>query len=253
MSPALLALVSVIIVSLVSFVGIVLFVTTEAAVRRGILALVSFSTGAMLGDVFIHMLPEMAEEDPDRFPQALFIVLVGIVASFAVEKLIHWRHCHLMPGSQDDHDHCHSAGLMTLFGDGVHNFIDGAIIGVAYLVSVPIGVSTTIAVILHEIPQEIGNFAVLVHDGYPRGRALFYNFLSALMAVVGTLVILFLRLPSENLVGLLLPFAAGNFVYIAGADLIPELHRESRLSQAVVQLIAMMLGIGAMYVLLGLE
>ncbi|MDO8648862.1 MAG: ZIP family metal transporter [Candidatus Peregrinibacteria bacterium] len=240
---------SVLVVSLVSLAGISLFLVSGRAVRKLLLYVVSFSTGGLLGDVFIHMLPEMQEEDAEFFGTALLIVLASIVFSFAIEKLIHWRHCHVLPENDHEHDHCHSAGLMTLFGDGVHNFIDGLVIAVAFLVSIPVGLSTTLAVIFHEIPQEIGNFAVLLHDGYSRGRALFYNFLSALTAILGAVLVLLSSSSFEGLSKYMLPFAAGNFLYIAGSDLIPELHKERGLGAALLQIISMILGILVMYAL----
>lgn len=254
MSPALASLASVIVVSLVSFVGVALFLWDERVIRRVTLYLVSFSTGAILGDVFLHMLPEILEESGrESFSLALRSVLVGVVLSFALEKLIRWRHCHHFPLHDHDHDHCHAAGLMTLLGDGVHNFIDGVIIAVSFLAGPQIGITSTLAVIFHEIPQEVGNFAVLLHDGYSRGRALFFNFLSALMALFGVLVVVIAEFPAAYLPIALLPFAAGNFLYIAGADLIPELHRESGFRQALLQLLSMVAGIGVMWLLLGVE
>jgi zinc and cadmium transporter len=250
-SPFLLSLVAVIVVSLISLVGIFFFVVNADVIKDWLLTIVSFSTGAMLGDVFIHMLPEMAEDSPN-FGQSLYIVLGGVVASFAVEKLIRWRHCHMLPEG-GSHEHCHTAGFLTLVGDGVHNFIDGVIIAVSFLVSMPLGLATTLAVIFHEIPQEIGNFAVLLHDGYEPKRALLYNFISALTAVAGTVLVFVVRSSFEGMIAYLLPFAAGNFLYIAGADLIPELHRDESFSRAWHQLIAMVVGIALMYGLTLLE
>ena len=133
---------------------------------------------------------------------------------------------------------------MNLVGDGVHNFIDGLIIAGSYLVSIPLGLTTTLAVILHEIPQEIGDFGVLIHGGFKMRKALFMNFLTALTAVVGTVVALSLSIFVENLTLFLLPFAAGGFIYVASTDLIPELHKGSyETKKSLLQLITFVLGI----------
>ena len=251
-SPSFLSLTGVILVSLISLIGIVLFALNEKLVRRMLLPLIGFSTGALLGDVFIHMLPEMAEEE--NFRNRLLLILVGILLSFIIEKVIHWRHCHCsgLP-LQDDRHHVHPMGVMNLVGDGIHNFIDGALIAGSFLVSTPIGIATTIAVILHEIPQEIGDFAILLYSGFTRRKALFFNLLSGCVAIVGTILVL-LTAKTLPLAGAwLLPIAAGNFLYIAGSDLIPELHKDARISRALLQLLTILAGIGVMFALTVLE
>lgn len=242
--PSALIFVSIFAVSLVSLVGVSLLSIRHAALKRVLLHLVSFSTGAFLGNVFIHLLPEVMEHAEDVH-EALLIVLGGIVLSFIVEKFIHWRHCH----SLECEGHVHVAGKMVLFGDAVHNILDGILIATAYMASIPLGVATTMAVFLHEVPQEIGDFAVLLHSGFSRKKALFYNFLSALTAFLGGALVLLLSAQVENIEHILLPVAAGNFLYIAGSDLIPELHKEARAKHAVVQLLFMLAGIGLMYIL----
>jgi zinc and cadmium transporter len=236
--------ISIFLVSLVSLVGVSLLSMKHEALKRILLNLVSFSTGAFLGNVFIHLLPEVVEHAED-IEKALMMVLGGIVLSFVVEKFIHWRHCH----SLECEAHVHVAGKMVLFGDAVHNILDGILIATAYLASIPLGVATTMAVFLHEVPQEIGDFAVLLHSGFSRKKAIFYNFLSALTALMGGALVLLLSSQVEHIEHILLPIAAGNFLYIAGSDLIPELHKESRPRQATLQLLFMLAGIGLMYVL----
>lgn len=251
--PVLLTLLSVVAVSLVSLAGIALFMINTRLIRTGLLYLVGFSTGAILGDIFLHMLPELAEETPD-FGQAMMVVLGGILFSFVIEKIIHWHHCHVLP---DDHGHHnaehHPVGYLCLIGDGIHNFVDGILIAGSYLVSTEIGVATTLAVILHEIPQEMGDYAVLLHSGFSRKSALGWNLLSAVAAILGAVLVLAGGTVIESLSIWLLPFAAGNLLYIAGSDLIPELHRQSRAGQSLLQLLAMILGIGFMYLVLFLE
>lgn len=207
--------------------------------------MISFAAGALLGDAFFHLLPEIVGEKGFGVNISLYI-LGGIAFFFIVEKIIHWRHCH-HPITKD---HPHPFAWMNLFGDGVHNLIDGLIIGAAYLVSIPVGVATTVAVVLHEIPQEIGDFSILIHGGFSRAKALLLNFFSALLAVLGAIIALLLSSKTENLTTFLVPFAAGGFVYIALSDLIPELHKEEALRKSLLQLFAFAIGIAIMFSLL---
>ena len=248
MQSWILILLSVAGVSLVSLLGILLFSFRQQSVNRMLFALIGFSTGAMLGDVFLHMIPEMAEEDIG-IETASVIVLGGIVASFILEKYIHWRHCHAMHGA----DHHHPVSIMNLFADGLHNFLDGILIAGSFLVSVPVGVATTMAVLLHEIPQEISDFSILLYGGFTRGKALFINVLFGLTAVLGALLVLMFKESLPQMSGYLLPFAAGNFLYIAASDLIPELHKETSIPRSSVQLFSMFLGISLMWSLTLLE
>lgn len=242
------ALLSVFVVSLISLVGAVLLPLSEKRLQNFLIYFVSFSAGALLGDVFIHLLPEVVEVD--GFTQSVSInILLGILATFVIEKVIHWKHHQ----SHSGHIHKKPVTTMTLLGDGVHNFIDGLIIGASYFISIPAGIATTFAVILHEIPQEIGNFGVLVNGGYSRSRALMLNFLSALTAVAGTVTVLVVGGTNNNMVMTLTSFAAGNFIYIAASDLIPELHKEVGFRKTVLQFVTMLLGIGVMFALLLLE
>lgn len=246
MSPTLYTFLSVITVSTISLVGVLFFSMNMQKMQALLLYFVSFSTGALLGNVFIHIIPELAE-DAEFLPTALLIVLSGIVFSFIMEKIIFWRHCHVMP-TEEVHHH-HHIGLMNLSADALHNFIDGALIAGSFLVSIPLGIATTMAVVLHEIPQEIGDFAILLYSGYTKQKALLFNLLAACSSLIGAAIVL-LSSQALPLVGLyLLPFAAGNFLYIAGSDLIPELHKETRLQHALLQLLCMVGGIFVMYAL----
>lgn len=248
-SPVLLSLLSVVGVSLLSLLGIVFFIFDTRLVEKALLYVVSFSTGALLGDVFIHILPDLAE-NPETFGQAMLVVLFGILFSFLMEKVIHWRHCHIIG---DGHEHCHPVGMLSLVGEGIHNFIDGTVIAAAYLASPSVGLATTLAVVFHEIPQEIGDIAILLHAGYSRKRALLLNLLSALTAVLGAVLVLTLSTSVVAIGDMFLPFAAGNLLYIAGSDLIPELHKHTRMRQGILQSIGMILGMASMYLLLFLE
>ncbi|HNW71376.1 MAG TPA: ZIP family metal transporter [Candidatus Paceibacterota bacterium] len=163
-----------------------------------------------------------------------------------MEKFLHWHH----HGEDSEKPHVHPVGKLVLFTDGVHNFIDGVIIGASFLVSVPIGIATTLTVILHEIPQEVGDFAVLIHSGYTKKRALWLNFASALMAVLGTLFIFGFGKIAQNSVIWFLPIAAGGFIYIAVADLIPELQKTKQIKYSIIQIISVIAGV-ALIALLG--
>ncbi|MDP7244094.1 MAG: ZIP family metal transporter [Flavobacteriales bacterium] len=239
------SLISVIIVSLISFVGILTISIKADKLNKILLYMVSFSAGALFGDVFIHLLPEVVEETGFSL-WISFYLMFGIAFSFIVEKFIHWRHCHI-PTSKE---HVHPFAMINLFGDAVHNFIDGVIIGASYLVSIPVGIATTIAVILHELPQEIGDFGVLLYGGFSKWKALFFNFITALTAVFGAVVCLLISLYVENITTVLVPFAAGTFIYIAGSDLIPELHKEVEVKKSLLQFIAIVFGVLVMLALL---
>jgi zinc and cadmium transporter len=235
----LLSLLSVVFVSVISFVGVSIVSLMEKDLRKAVLYLVSFSAGGLFGGAFIHLIPEaMLEGTPGlRVP---LLVLAGIIISFSVETFLQWRHCHIPTSS----DHPHPLAYMNLFGDAVHNFIDGLIVGGSYLTSVKLGLTTTIAVVFHEIPQEMGDFGVLVYGGFDKSRALVFNFLTALTSVFGVIVALSLGSLFQNFIAYLVPFAAGNFIYIAGSDLVPELHKdEAEPLQAALQLTAFIFGV----------
>jgi len=242
-------LISVLIISLISFAGVVTLVLKKDLLNKSIFVLVSLAVGALLGDVFLHVIPEMFENAGDH-TLIPFIFIAGILMFFILEKILHWHHHH---SSEHSGENILPVGRMVLVSDGVHNFIDGVIIAASYLVSIEVGVATTIAVILHEIPQEIGNFGVLIHAGYTKARALWFNFLSALTAIAGAAIALLLGSITEQFALLLLPLTAGSFVYIALSDLIPELHKDRAIMQGVVQVVAIVIGVVSMALLLALE
>lgn len=239
------AFVSVVVVSLLSLVGVLTLSVQEKYIRKAILYLVSFAVGALFGDALIHLLPEAFENIESSLTVSL-LVLSGIVIFFVLEKFVCWRHCHII-GSER---HYHPVVVMNLVGDFIHNFLDGIIIGASYVVSIPLGIATTIAVVLHEIPQEIGDFGVLIHGGLSVRKALLYNFLSALAALLGLLLVFALGSLASSFSIYLLPVAAGGFLYIAGSDLIPELKHETKIAASLGQLLAIILGIGVMIALL---
>ena len=241
------SLLSVLIVSFISLIGLLTLSLKEGLLQKYVFVLVSLAVGALLGDAFIHLIPEAFEKinNPIFLPLA---IIVGILIFFVLEKALHWHH---HPGF-DDHD-SHHLGYLILISDGVHNFIDGLIIAASYLVSIEVGIATTIAVILHEIPQEIGDFGVLLHSGYSKTQALWLNFVSALLALAGAAVALLLGASAAIIITWLLPFAAGGFIYIAMSDLIPELHKTKKLQYSLIQFLAIALGVGAMVLLLVIE
>lgn len=245
-TPLVYSLGSVFLISLVAFIGVVTLALSQRLVHQGVIILVSFAAGALIGDAFIHLLPEAVETAGFTFNVSLYI-LSGIAFSFIIEKIIHWHHYHAHEAEET-----HPYVYVNLIGDGVHNFIDGIIIAVSYIVSLPLGIATTIAVFFHEIPQEIGDFAVLIHGGFSSKKALFMNFITALTSVAGALIAFLIYSFSESILAFLIPFAAGNFIYIASSDLIPELHKETKVLKSFAQLIAFGIGIYVMVLLLRL-
>jgi zinc and cadmium transporter len=245
----LLGLTSVIIISAISLTGVLVLWLKDQQLKKILLYLVSFSVGGLFGDAFIHLIPEAVEESGFGTSISL-LILLGILFSFVVEKFLQWRHCHIPTSSE----HPHSFAYMNLFGDAVHNFIDGLIVGGSYLASIPVGISTTLAIIFHEIPQELGDFGVLIHGGFKKKKAVWFNFLTALTAVLGAVIALVLGATLEGFIPLLIPFAAGNFVYIAGSDLIPELRKdEPDPKKATLQAASIALGVIIMLLLILLE
>lgn len=239
---------SVVIISLISVVGILFFLFKEKFLEKILLFLVALSAGSLLGGAFLHLILEMIEEGTFTLNTSL-LILVGIVLFFVIENFIHWRHCHV-PTSKS---HPHHLGVINLIGDGIHNLIDGMIVASAYLINIPLGIATTIAVVMHEIPQEIGDFGVLIYAGFSKVKALFFNFLSAIVALVGAIIVILFSGTFENIAHIIVPIAAGGFIYIAGSDLIPEIHKKQQKHFSIKNLIAIILGILIMWALTFLE
>lgn len=239
-------LASVVTVSLISLIGIFTLGIKQDRLQHILFYLVSFSAGALLGDVFIHILPEIMQGETAL--QYGIYILVGIMLFFVLERVLLWHHSH-----SSHQEGIHSMVYLSIVGDALHNFLDGVAIAAAFLTSIPIGVATATAVIFHEIPQEIGQFAILVHGGWSRGKALLYNFFSALTAIAGALLVLLFSQSFTGAPALLLGLGAASFIYIAMSDLIPELQKESHIRRSILQLIWMVAGIGIMALLLLLE
>jgi zinc and cadmium transporter len=237
------AISSSIFVSLISFIGAVSLLFSEDLLKKILLILVGFSAGSLIGGAFLHLLPEGLDKMND-YNLTFLITISGIVLFFLMEKFLFWRHCH--KGGRCD---VHTFTYMNLIGDGVHNFIDGLIIGSAFYVDVKLGAATVIAVVFHEIPQELGDFGVLIYGGMNKAKALFLNFVSATTAIIGTILGFFFSSHTIGFTSFLMPFAAGGFIYIAMSDLIPELHRQSDTKKSIFSILFFVIGICFMYVL----
>jgi zinc and cadmium transporter len=234
------ALAAVSLISALSLIGSLTLVGASKLLGKVLVFVISFAAGALLGDAFLHLLPEIAESDRGLDFLASMSVLGGIVGFFLLEKVLHWHHAHF-----PHEEVVHPVAVSNLVGDGLHNFVDGAIVAGSFLVSPQLGIATTIAVVLHEVPQELGDFAILVHAGLKPRRALLLNFLSGLVAIAGAVVTLLL----DSVGGIeqfLIPFSAGAFIYIAATDLIPELHKEPEPLKSLAQGLALIGGIAVM-------
>ncbi|MEK6963154.1 MAG: ZIP family metal transporter [Nanoarchaeota archaeon] len=226
---------AVILDSLISLVGAFTLVFKRKWLDKVMYGMVGFATGALLGAAFLDLLPEAAAHGGPFLTYAL----IGFMAFFVLERFLNWHHCH--GGKKEKHTHAFS--YLILFGDAVHNILDGAIIATSFLVSIPLGVVATLAILLHEIPQELGDFAILVYGGFKPKKALFYNFLAQLTCIVGALAAYYLSSTIEGFTTFLIPFAAGNFLYIAATDLIPELNKEQDLKRSAIQFVFLVVGI----------
>ncbi len=236
MSVLLWILAATIIDGLLALIGGISFLLKEKILSRILLILVAFSAGALLSGAFFHLIAESIESM--ETVQAFSYVLVGFIVFFLIERLLHWHHCHA--GRCD----VHGFTYLILLGDGIHNFIDGLVIAASFIVGIPFGIVTALLIIGHEIPQELGDFGVLVYGGFSRKKALGFNLLSQLTSVVGG-VTGFLLAGAEWF-SFLLPFAAGGFIYIAASDLIPELHKEQSLKKSLLYFLFFILGISFM-------
>jgi len=218
---------------LVAFIGAFTFILKKGTLNRLLFVLVAFSAGALLGGGLLHLFAESLEMLDSM--SAVLYLLFGFSVFYLLERLLFWHHCH--EGVCEVHPYT----SLIIVGDGIHNFIDGLVIAASFLVNPGLGFVTTIAIIFHEIPQELGDFGVLVYGGMKKGRALFFNFLSQLMAVVGGIIGFFIAGAWDFTV--LLPFAAGGFVYIAASDLIPELHKAISMKKSIFAFLMFLIGI----------
>ena len=232
-------LIAVLLVSLVSILGIFIFFRKNT-LNRALFFMVSFAAGTLLGAAFLDLLPEVIEGGFNEFTPLL--ILIGILSFFILEKFLHWHHHHT------EHEHeTHAFTYLNLVGDGIHNFLDGAVIAASFMANISLGIATTIAIIAHEIPQEIADFSVLIYGGFSKMKALVYNFLTALTAMIGALLTYFFSSAIEGSHTYIAAFAIGGFVYISGTDLIPEIHKEKDAKKSTLQLAMLVLGIALIW------
>lgn len=218
--------------------GAALLLAFPEAMRQRLLpCLLSYATGTLLGAAFLGMIPQGLKH---AAPLAISgTVLAGLVGFFILEKLVIWRHCH----DEDCEEHGHRGGALILVGDAFHNFVDGVVIAAAFLTSVPLGIATALAVIAHEIPQELGDFAILLHSGLSKTRAFAYNLLSSLTTLPGVIIGWFWLAEVREAIPFVLAISAASFIYIAVADLVPSLHRHTTLKSSVIQIVLILAGI----------
>ena len=236
---------STFLISLLSMVGLLFMYANRKFVNKVVMLLISLSAGTLMGGTFFHLLPEASETLKSE--ELYSIVLFSFIFFYIVERVLHWRHCH------DDDCEIHSFGYMNLIGDGLHNFIDGMVIASAFITDIRLGIVTSVAIAMHELPQEIGDFGVLIKAGFSKKKAVFFNFLTALTALIGALLAYFLSGQIDNLSAYMLPIAAGGFIYIAASDLLPEIRKEENITKSIFSFVVFMIGIILMYLLTFLE
>ncbi len=222
-------------VSLISLVGIFTFGMKSKVFDKVVFIFVGFAAGALIGGAFLHLLPEAIEKAGCGF--VFLYVLVGFTAFFLMERYFHWRHCH------EEKCEIHPFTYLNLIGDGVHNFVDGLVIAASFVTDFKLGIVTTLAVVLHEIPQEMGDFGILVYGGWSKSKALFFNFICALFAMLGALIGYALSGITPDFRTCLISFTAGGFIYIAASDLIPELHKQKDVKKTNIAFVAFILGL----------
>lgn len=234
-------LASVIIVSLISVIVAIPLLIKKRMSNKVLIFLLSVSVGVLLATVFMDFLPEIITNGYSI--GIAFYLLLGFIFMFILEKFVHYHHNKKCEHDDCGHGHAYSLAPMNLIGDSIHNFIDGMVIAGSFAVSITVGIAATISIIFHEIPQELADFGVLLYSGMSRKKALLFNFLSAITAILGAIVGIFLADKIIGFTSFVVPFAAGNFIYIAASNLVPQLHRECSLKDDVLHVLAIVLGI----------
>ena len=208
---------------------------------------VSFAIGALLGAAFLALLPHAVDGVKD-FHELGMTVLLGILIFFLLEKMVIWRHCHAHDcEAHGEHDVIQTSGMLVLIGDGLHNFVDGILIASAFLTDFHLGVVTSLAVAAHEIPQEVGDFAVLLHSGFSRIKAFIFNIIASLTTIVGAVIAYYSLEDATHIQPFVLAVAASSFIYIAVADLIPGLHQRAKFTETLQQMIMILAGVIVIY------
>ncbi len=236
------ALISTIIVSTISLIGVSLFALKSEKLQRILLLLVSFSVGALLGNAFFHLVPESYFHISSA-KMTSWLIIGGFMLFFLVDQLLHTH----QNGKVTDSSKVKPYGYLSLYADGIHNFTDGILIGAAWMFSPELGLATTITVILHEIPQEISDFGILLKAGFTKRKALLYNFIVATAAVLGTVLALWLGHEVEHFSIYILPVAAGGFIYLAATSLLPEVLKNTKKGNWLIYILFVLLGLGLMY------
>jgi zinc and cadmium transporter len=241
------SLISTFLVSIISITGIFFLALKATKLQKIVFVLVSLAVGALLGNVFFHLIPESFETIENKNLVAI-LILSGILVFFIMEKFLHWHH-----GHDVEHlgNHPKSFGYISLMADSLHNFTDGILIAAGWMAGPEIGIATTLTVLIHEIPQEISDFGILIHAGFTSRKALWLNFYAALSAILGTVITLMVGSAVESLSHFVLPVAAGGFIYLAGTDLMPELNKQHSWKSALVQLLMIVGGLVLMYLVSG--
>jgi zinc and cadmium transporter len=237
------AIISVIIVSIISVIVAIPLLMKKKISNKKLLSLLSISVGTLLAVVFLDILPETIEQQGYTTKLGLNILL-GFLIMFLLEKLVHHKHQKGCKGKVCGHAHGYNLAPINLIGDGIHNFIDGLVIAGSYAINITVGITATISIIFHELPQEMADMGVLLYSGMSKKKAIFFNFLSSLTAIIGTIIGIFLIGRIEGFIHFMMPFAAGNFLYIAATNLMPELHRHCEAKDTIKHLIAILIGIG---------
>jgi zinc and cadmium transporter len=258
-----LALASVLAVSVLGFVGVLMLASKRLRAHGILIFVIAVAAGTLIGDALFHLLPEAVEARGEFLSEISVFVVAGFLVFYMFEAALRWRHAHAEAAHMDDAGHeSHASnpggrpkpfGWLNLASDGLHNFVDGGIIAATYLVDARLGLATTLAVAIHEVPTEFGDFGVLLSAGIQPRKALLYNFVSALTALAGALFILLLPASSEAMGTYGVPLIAGGFLYIAAADLVPELHHHTGRRYVVLTTVGLILGLAAMYAFLFME
>jgi len=244
MTALLYSILGAFLVSLLAFLGLITLALKEKTLNKILIYLVSFSAGGLMGGAFFHLLPESLDLSNEAI--LIFVyVMIGFIFFFLTEKILRWHHCH--------DGHCDEPqkhlGYLNLIGDSVHNFLDGIIIVSSFLVNTGLGIVVTFSIVFHEIPQELGDFGVLLYSGMKKSKAILFNFLTALFAILGVVIGYFLISWIGNLTAVLVPAAAGGFIYIAASDLVPELHKETKAKSSLISFFIFLLALVFMYLL----
>lgn len=236
------ALIATFLISLISLIGVITLIIKEKLLQKILFFFISFSAGSLMGGAFFHLIPESLENNIAL--NVFQSIILGFIIFFILEKILHWHHCR--NNRCDKHK---LLGFQNLAGDTLHNFIDGLIIVAAFSISPNLGIATTVSVALHEIPQEISDFGVLLYSGFSKTKAIIYNLLSAFFAILGALIGYLLILNTDQITQFLIPIAAGGFIYIAASDLIPEINKEENLFKSFLSLIFFVLALFIMKII----